>query len=80
MMTGGGWFVSWIALVLFVLLIGGVVVAVVWFARQGYGGLSQANRQGPGEESDALEILRHRYARGEIGREEFERIRDDLRG
>ncbi len=35
-------------------------------------------RHAPGEASDALEVAKWRYARGEISREEFERIRSDL--
>jgi putative membrane protein len=34
----------------------------------------------PVESDDALAITRRRYASGEITREEFERIRDDLTG
>jgi putative membrane protein len=34
----------------------------------------------PVEHDDALAIARRRYASGEITREEFERIRDDLAG
>jgi len=30
-------------------------------------------------EGDAMELLRQRYARGEIDREQFERMREDLR-
>ena len=51
----------------------GVVVLVVW-------GLSNvfATRQ-PGVELDAEEILKQRYARGEISREELVQAREALR-
>ncbi len=50
------------------LVIAGIVLAVRWLARQG----------GGGRPDRALEILRERYARGEINREEFESRRRDL--
>jgi len=33
---------------------------------------------GPGKETSALDIARARYARGEIGKEEFEQLKRDL--
>ncbi|MDP6781973.1 MAG: SHOCT domain-containing protein [Dehalococcoidia bacterium] len=33
---------------------------------------------GPGKETSALDIARNRYARGEIGKEEFEQLKRDL--
>ena len=78
MMMGGGWLIGLLVLLLFVLLIGGAGVAILWFARdgsaRGSGTMYQARR-----EEDALEILRRRYARGEITREEFERMREEVR-
>jgi putative membrane protein len=50
------------------LVICGIVFGIRWLARQG--GEHRSDR--------ALEILRERYARGEIGREEFEARRHDL--
>jgi putative membrane protein len=67
-----------IVLVLFLLLVGGGIAAVVWFVAQGSRGSSQGHRQEPSRENEALEILRRRYAAGEIDREEFERMRADL--
>lgn len=48
----------------------GVVALVRWES-------GSASRQA-GAAPEALEIARQRYARGEISREEYERIRDDL--
>jgi putative membrane protein len=48
-------------LVFWGLVAAGIVVAIRWLAQQGKGSRSDA----------ALEILRERYARGEIDREEF---------
>jgi len=55
-------------LVFWGLVIAGVVLGVRWLARQG--GMSHAD--------EALEILRRRYAKGEIDRDEFEAKRRDL--
>ncbi len=80
MMMGGGWLIGLGLLVLFLLLIGGGIALVAWFVgQQGSQKASQGLGQGPRREDEALEILRQRYARGEIDREEFERMREDLR-
>jgi putative membrane protein len=78
MMMSGGLLIGFVVLVLFLLLIGGGVAAVVWFVAQGSRGSIQAGRQEPRREGAALEILRQRYARGEIDREEFQRMREEL--
>jgi putative membrane protein len=69
-----GWY-GWIGPALMVLLWAAIIVGIVFFVRamvrQGRG------RQPNGEES-ALEILKKRYARGEIDKEEFEQKKKDL--
>lgn len=55
----------------FLLVLGGTVVLLIWAVRR-FGTNPQSRSDDP------VEILRARYARGEIGRDEFERIRDDL--
>jgi len=66
----GAWMgVGWFLMVLFWIAVIGVIIwAVVRFTR----GTSS------GRSSNALDIARERYARGEISREEFERIKKDL--
>ncbi|GIX06474.1 MAG: hypothetical protein KatS3mg115_0877 [Candidatus Poribacteria bacterium] len=59
-----------------VLIIVGVVFLVRWVLQQTQGRSERASTSDSGE--DALEILRKRYARGEIDREEYERRRRDL--
>ncbi|MBI4201603.1 MAG: SHOCT domain-containing protein [Chloroflexi bacterium] len=58
-------------LVFLALLIAGVVLAVRWVSGVG-DGLSAEPRE------SALDILRKRYARGEMSKEEFEAKKKDL--
>ncbi len=44
------------------------------------GWLPQRGPQGRSDNTDPLEILRQRYARGDIDRDQFERMRQDLQG
>ena len=62
-----------LSLVLWALVIAGVVLLVVWLVRSGGRTLSGA----PSGDA-ALEILRARYARGEIDKEQFDAIKRDL--
>jgi putative membrane protein len=67
---GGMWmffeFLFWVFIVI------GIILLIVWIAKQ-----PGRYERGHGEESP-LDILRKRYARGEISKEEFERIKKDI--
>ena len=56
---------------LFLAVVGLIVYLVVR-------GETKKKQGGAGSEETALEILKKRYARGEITREEFERMKKDL--
>ncbi len=69
-MWGAGGIVMMLGMLLFwVALITGIVLGVRWLMRDARGG---------SRPDGALEILRERYARSEISREEFEQRRQDL--
>jgi putative membrane protein len=70
MWGAGGLLMMLMMVVVWGLVITGIVLGLRWLVRQG--------RQEPPDR--ALDILRERYARGEIGREEFEAKRRDLGG
>jgi len=76
-MMGGGWGMGWfgmvIMLVFWVLVIVGLVYLIKWLARS-----SRGEAQVPRAGSNALEILKERYARGEIEKAEFEEKKRDL--
>ncbi len=62
-----------LSLVAWALVIGGVVLLVVWLARNaGHAAVATSTGQAP------LDILKTRYARGEITQEQFAAISKDL--
>jgi putative membrane protein len=76
-MMWGGWgigmmlimFLFWAAIIV------GIVFLIRWLVTAGSGGQHAAT--GPSPES-ALDILKKRYARGEISKQEYEEMRRDL--
>ncbi|MSU91167.1 hypothetical protein GE300_16380 [Rhodobacteraceae bacterium 2CG4] len=58
---------------LMMLLFWGAIIALIVFAVRGF-----SSGSGPGSKSDAAEILRERYAKGEIDDEEYERRKAKL--
>lgn len=77
-MMGGlfrGWGIAWtIFIFVFVIaIIIGVILLIVWLVRR-----TNYSGQVPTKTGDAIDILRQRYAKGEITREEFEKIKKDI--
>ena len=80
---GAGWGIGMMLLSLLfsVLLIVGLGAGVWWLVRHGLGESRDWGGQVRSDSSDsAAEILRQRFARGEIDREDFEERRRVLRG
>lgn len=69
----GSW--GWSMMIFWPLMLA-VIVAVVWYAARG--AVSGGPGGGKSRSADAEETIRQRYARGEIDRETFIRMRDDL--
>ncbi len=69
---GMGWGWSIIMLVFWISVIVGIIFLIRWVV------LSSDRRHGAKTEDSALEILRQRYARGEINKQEFEEKKKDL--
>jgi putative membrane protein len=70
----GGFGFGWLMPIFGIVFLGLLIWAVIAIA-QGTGGTA---KQESVEPKSALEILKDRYARGEIGKEEFEEKRKDL--
>lgn len=69
---GMGW--GWIGMLLFSIFL---ILAIAWLFRAlDLGGSAGSERDSSGD--TALDVLRERYARGEIDREEFRNRKQDL--
>ncbi len=70
MMWGGGWLGWIVGPLMMVLVVGGIIAAVVFLARSMGGHAHPAH--GPLFQPGPLDILKERFARGEIDKEEYE--------
>jgi putative membrane protein len=70
---GMGWFGFVFMIVFWVLVAVAIVLLIRWLILS-----TRSAGQGGRRENTALDILRERYARGEIGKEEFEEKKRDL--
>ncbi len=76
MMGGGygfGWFGGIIMIAFWIAIIVGIVLLIRWLIIS-----TRTTSHGTGSGESALEILKKRYARGEINKEEFEEKKRDL--
>ncbi len=72
---GWGWGLAMGVGMLFMLAFwGGIIALIVW----GIMKLSRGASSGLGGGKSALDIARERYARGEITKEQFEQLKNDL--
>jgi len=61
--------INWLLMILF---IGGFTVLVLWF-------VTKLNRNGGGSSKETpIDIVRQRYAKGELTKEQFDQIKKDL--
>jgi putative membrane protein len=75
---GFGWWMLWGG-VMMVLFWAGIVALAIWVVQSAWGDHG-ALRHVTHRNDSAEEIARRRYARGEITREQYTRILEDLRG
>lgn len=71
-----GWLVGLLGILLFIALIVGFIILIVWAVRQGQ---RSQFRDKPQERSTPESILKERYARGEITRDEYLAMLDDIK-
>jgi len=76
-MMGGGYGMGWFGPIMMIAFWIAVIVGIVFLVRWLIISTRSAG-QSTYHEDSALEILKRRYARGEIGKEEFEEKKRDL--
>ena len=63
--------VVWMTVVLMLIFCGLVIALAVW-------GIRRLFKYSSGSKSNAFDIVRERYAKGEISKEQFEQLKKDL--
>jgi len=74
-----GWGMGWLGmifnLVFWILILVGLVFLIRWLMQAGR---DRSDRSQGGRDTRALDILKERYARGEIDKQQFESMKKDL--
>jgi len=70
----GGWGVFLFGFVFFALFLVGLIILIVWAVRQG-----KTNQARNGSQSTPEQILKERYAKGEITRKEYQDMMKDIK-
>jgi putative membrane protein len=73
-----GWVAMILQMVLWIGLIAGIALLVIWAIRRSSQASRTASTYAISGQPTAKEILQARYARGEITREQYQRMLDDL--
>jgi len=71
---GAGWFATIVMAAFWITVVVGIVFLMRWLAL-----LTRSGSHGTSSGDSALEILKKRYARGEINKEEFEAKKREMR-
>lgn len=77
-MMGMGWGFGVFGLLLMILFWGGLIALAIWLVSALFPGSSRRPASGADHAQSPREILDTRYARGEITREEYELMKQDL--
>lgn len=71
MMWGGGWMGGFSMIIFWILVIVAIYYGIKWATKSG-------DSQGLGRGENALEVLKRRYASGEIDRKQYQSMKKDL--
>jgi putative membrane protein len=71
--SGGGWWMLGLGFLFW----GSIIALIVWAARRGWS--DRSDRQATSSDKRPIDYLKERYARGEIDRDEYERVKRHLR-
>jgi putative membrane protein len=72
---GMGWIGMLLGIIFLIAIIIGIILLVVWFVKR----VTHSPTE-PKTDIKAFEILKERYAKGEINKEQYEEIKKDLLG
>ena len=74
----GGWGTGWFGMIFMIIFWGLVIFGLVSLIRMLIQNTSSKGQTGVRSGSNAIDILKERYAKGEISRDEFESMKKDI--